>query len=231
MTSPNESLPELEWRDPPAPGAEVSAAIRKACTRDLDKGRGLSAMQRSLLSVVVSGGVVAALVGLFLPKARDSETLRATLLAAAGWGVVHLAVLLAGLARPPGKRGSRELRWAIALGLPLVFFGYLALAAHSTLPFARFLQEDTHAPTCGLFTMMFGAAAAGGTLLVWRRTDPLTPGLSGALAGLCGGLAAAAGIGVACPSQEAWHLWLAHGSTVVIFVAVGWVVGRKWLTP
>ena len=42
--------------------------------------------QRSVLSVVVSGGVVAALIGLFLPKARDSETLRATLLAAAGWG-------------------------------------------------------------------------------------------------------------------------------------------------
>ena len=231
MTSHEEPLPELEWSDPAPPSAKVSASIQQACSRDLEKGRGLLAWQRALLSVVVSGAVVAALIALGLMQKQEAATLRAALLGAAGWGVVHLAVLLAGLARPPGRRGSRELRWALALGLPLVFFVYLALSAHSTLPLSRFLLEDTHAPTCGLFTLMFGAAAAGGTLLVWRRTDPLTPGLSVALAGLCGGLAAAAGIGVACPSHEAWHLWLAHGSTVLAFVVVGWAVGRKWLAP
>lgn len=231
MTSHDEPLPDLEWSEPAPPRASVSAAIKQTAGRDLDKGRGLVAWQRALLSVVVSGGVVGALIALGLVQKQEAATLRATILGAAGWGVVHLAVLLAGLARPPGKRGSRELRWGVALGLPLVFFVYLALSAHTTLPLSRFLQEDTHAPTCGLFTLMFGAAAAGGTLLVWRRTDPLTPGLSGALAGLCGGLAAAAGIGVACPSHEAWHLWLAHGTTVLVFVGVGWFVGRKWLAP
>lgn len=231
MTTRDEPLPELEWRDPPPPGAEVSAAIRQASVRDLEQGRGLLAWQRAVLSVVVSGGVVAALIALGLAQKPDAETLRAALLGVAGWGIVHTGVLLAGLARPPGRRGSRELRWAIALGLPLVFFGYLALSAHDTLPLSRFIREDAHAPVCALFTLLCGAATAGGTLLAWRRTDPLTPGLSGALAGLCGGLAAAVGIGVACPSHEAWHLWLAHGTAVLVFVVVGWAVGRKWLAP
>lgn len=231
MTSREEPLPELEWRDPPAPRAEVSAAIKATCSRDLDKGRGLRVWQRALLSVLASGAVVAALLALGLARDPNDSALRPALFGAAGWGVVHFAVLVVGLVRPPGKRGSRQARWALALGLPLVFFVYLTLSAHSTLPFDRFLHEDSHAPTCGLFTLLFGAAAAGGTLLVWRRTDPLTPGLSGALAGLCGGLAGATGIGMACPTHEAWHLWLAHGTTVLVFVAVGWLVGRKWLTP
>lgn len=231
MTSRETPLPDLDWRDPPAPRAEVSAAIKQACTRDLDKTRGLGAWQRAMLSVLASGAVVAAMFALGLAQDSRDHAFQSALFAAAGWGVVHLAVLVVGLVRPPGRRGSRELRWAMALGLPLAFLVFLALSAETRAPFADFLRQDTHAPTCGLFTLLFGAAAAGGTLLAWRRTDPLTPGLSGALAGLCGGLAGATGIGMACPSQEAWHLWLAHGSTVVVFVLVGWLAGRKWLTP
>jgi hypothetical protein len=184
-----------------------------------------------MLSLLASGVVIAAMFALALSRDAHDPALRTALFGAAGWGIVHLAVLVVGLVRPPGKRGSRELRWAIALGLPLVFFVYLTFSAHSTLPFAQFLREDTHASTCGLFTLLFGAAAAGGTLLAWRRTDPLTPGLSGALAGLLGGLAGATGIGMACPSHEAWHLWLAHGTTVLVFVVAGWAIGRKWLAP
>ncbi|MBE7484421.1 MAG: DUF1109 family protein [Polyangiaceae bacterium] len=231
MTAPDESFPDLEWRDAPAPRAEVSAAIKQTCTKELDKARGLGAWQRAMLSVLASGVVVAALLAMGLAQDDHDGALRTAMFGAAGWGIVHLAVLVVGLVRPPGKRGSRELRWALALGLPLAFFAYLTLSASSTLPFDRFVREDTHAPVCGLFTLLFGAAAAGSTLLVWRRTDPLTPGLSGALAGLCGGLAGAAGIGMACPTHEAWHLWLAHGTTVLVFVAAGWAVGRKWLAP
>jgi len=230
-SSRDELLPDLPWRDAPVPSAEVSRAIQQTCTRDLAKAKGLAAWQRAMLSVLASGVVVAALFAMGLAQDRHDAALRTAFFGAAGWGVVHLAVLVVGLARPPGKRGSRELRWALALGLPLAFFAWLALSASSVLPFGRFVAEDTHAPVCGLFTLVFGAAAAGGTLLAWRRTDPLTPGLSGALAGLCGGLAGATGIGVACPTHEAWHLWLAHGSTVVVFVLAGWLLGRKWLAP
>ena len=54
MNSPHESLPELQWRDPPAPGAEVSAAIRKTCTQDLNKGRGLAAVSYTHLTLPTS---------------------------------------------------------------------------------------------------------------------------------------------------------------------------------
>jgi hypothetical protein len=96
----------------------------------------------------------------------------------------------------------------------------------------QFMHEGAgHAGLCGTFALIVGAIASGGTLYVWRRTDPLTPGLSGALAGLLGGIAAGVGVGIACPSAESWHLWLAHGTTVLVLVIVGAVVGKKWLAP
>jgi hypothetical protein len=231
MTSREDPLPDLEWGELPPPRAEVANAIRTRCTQELDKGRGLRAWQRAALSVFASGAVVAVMLSLGASQERHEGALRLALLGAAGWGIVHFAVLFVGLVRPPGRRWSRGLRWALALGLPLAFYGFLTLSAETALPLSRFLAEDGHAPTCGLFTLLFGGAAAGVTLLAWRRTDPLSPGLSGALAGLCGGLAGATGIGLTCPSHEAWHLWLAHGSTVLVFVLVGWLVGRRWLAP
>lgn len=228
----DDSLPDLPWREEPVPAPELSAAIRKTCTRDLDCKRGATAARRAAISVLVSGTIVGGLVLLGLRHGVESEPMKWALAGAAAWGIVHAAILFLGLARPPGRRGSRALRLGVAVALPILFFAYLAVAASNTLPFGQFLHEGVgHTSSCGLFSLLFGAVAAVGTLLVWRRTDPLTPGLSGALAGLCGGLASAVGIGVACPSHEGWHLWLAHGTTLVVFVLVGWVVGRKWLAP
>jgi hypothetical protein len=226
-------LENLEWPEPPAPGSEVSLAIRKTCTRDLACAKGLKVTHRLLLSVAVSGGIVALLVALGLRHPNtDGGALRVALIGAAGWGVVHAAVLFFGLARPPGRRGARGLRIALAIGLPILFFAYLAVAATTRLPVDRFVHEGLgRAGSCGIFSLLFGTVAAGGTLLLWRRTDPLTPGLSGAIAGLLGGLSSAVGIGVACPTHEGWHLWVTHGMTVVLFVFVGWVVGRRWLAP
>jgi hypothetical protein len=137
-----------------------------------------------------------------------------------------------GLVRPPGKRGSRVLRLALAISIPIAFVAYLALAASSSLPLGRFLHEGVgHTVACGVHALLFGALVAGGTLFLWRGTDPLTPGLSGAIAGLLGGLAGAVGIGVSCPSGESWHLWLAHGSAVLLFVGLGFWAGRRWLAP
>jgi hypothetical protein len=227
-----EPLSDLPWPEPPSPAPEVSAAIRKTCTRGLDHRRGLTGTQRALLSLLVSGGVVAVLVMVAIRRHAPDDVVRFALIGALGWGLVHAAVLSVTLARPPGRRGSRALRIGFAVGLPLLFFGYLALAATSRLTIGQFLHEGLgRAGECSFYSLLFGAIAAGGTLLLWRRTDPLTPGLSGALAGLLGGLASAVGIGVACPTHEGWHLWLVHGMTVVLFVLVGWVVGRRWLAP
>jgi hypothetical protein len=233
MSSPEDDpLAELPWREEPAPKPETTAAIHATCTRGLECRRGASARRRALVSILLSGTIVGGLVLLGLRHGTVDEPLKWALVGAAVWGVVHALVLFFGLARPPGRRGSRGLRIGVAVALPILFFAYLAAAASNTLAFGQFLHQGVaHTSSCGLFSLLFGAVAAGGTLMAWRRTDPLTPGLSGALAGLCGGLASAVGIGVACPSHEGWHLWLAHGTTLVVFVFAGWVIGRKWLAP
>ena len=214
------------------PTPELSAAIRRTCTGDLECKRGASARKRAAISIGISGTMAGALVVLGLRHGVVDGPLAWALAGAVIWGLVHAAVLFFGLVRPPGRRGSRTFRVALAVALPLLFFGYLALAASNTLSFGQFLDQGVaHASTCGAFSLLLGAVAAAGTLHAWRRTDPLTPGLTGALAGLLGGLTSAVGVGVACPSHEGWHLWLAHGTTVLVFVVVGWAVGRKWLAP
>ncbi|HEY4160205.1 MAG TPA: NrsF family protein, partial [Polyangiaceae bacterium] len=82
-----------------------------------------------------------------------------------------------------------------------------------------------------LVSLFFGATVSAGVLLAFRGTDPLTPRLSGALAGLVGGLGGALAMGIACPSHEAWHLWFAHGLVVVVLGLFGFVVGRRILAP
>jgi hypothetical protein len=78
---------------------------------------------------------------------------------------------------------------------------------------------------------MLGAIVSGGVLFLWRGTDPLTPTVSGALAGLTGGLGSALALGVACPSHEAWHVGVSHGLVVVAMVGFGALVGRRLLSP
>lgn len=235
MTTPGrDPLSELPWPgDPDPPRPEVTRAIHEACTKNLRCKRSLSAGRRLLLSLGLSALVVGLLVYLSYGEQRPEGALRAALLGAAGWGIVQAAVLFVGLARPPGKRASRRARLLIAVTVPIAFLTYLAFEGTRWLPLGTFVHTNAagHAVACGLHALLFGAIVSGGTLLIWRRTDPLSPGLSGALAGLVGGLAGAVAIGVACPSGETWHLWVGHGLTVVALVLFGWAAGRRLLSP
>lgn len=223
---------DLPWPESPAPSPELTAAIRKRCTTDLEPKRGLSANQRALISVLVSGAVVGILLALRFKRGGMDEPLQLALIGAVLWGGVHAAILFFGLVRPPGRRGSRTARIAVAVALPLIFFAWLALAATDTLPLGHFIHQGVGRMThCSAFALLFGGLATVGTLLAWRRTDPVTPELSGALVGLCGGLASSVGMGIACPTHEGWHLWFAHGLTLVLFVVGGWALGRRWMRP
>lgn len=226
-------LGELPWPGEPAPPAEVTRAIHDECTRDLCCKQGLSPGRRLLMTLVMSTFVVGLLVYLTYGRQRPEGALRAALLGAAGWGIVQAFVLFVGFARPPGKRVSRRVRLLIAVTVPIAFLAYLALEGTRWLPLGTFVHTAAadKAMHCGLHALLFGAIIAGGTLLIWRRTDPLSPGLSGALAGLVGGLAGAVAIGVACPSGETWHLWVGHGLTVVALIFFGWAAGRRLLAP
>ncbi len=233
-THEQDPLAELPWPgEPSPPRPEVTRAIHDECTKNLECKHSLSAGRRLLLSLIMSAFVVGLLAYLTYGRARPEGAFRAALLGAAGWGIVQTFVLFVGLARPPGRRISRRGRLLIAVMVPIAFLVYLTLEGTGWLPLGTFLH--THAADsavkCGLHAFLFGAIVSGGTLLIWRRTDPVSPGLSGALAGLVGGLAGAVAIGVACPASETWHLWVGHGLTVVALVFFGWAAGRRLLSP
>jgi hypothetical protein len=228
----HDRLSDFSFKEPPAPRAEISRAIRDACTHELAPAVGLTVSQRVLATGGIFLGVVAILAALSSAHERlDQAPVRAALLGVIGWGVVMLGVLLVGLVRPPGRRWARAARISLAVSLPLVFFGYL-LATTEHRPLADFMQSGTtHALQCGFGAALAGSVASLGILWVWRGTDPLSPRVSGALAGLIGGTASAVAIGVSCPSHEVWHLSLSHGTMVVGFALVGALAGRRWLAP
>jgi len=229
---PPDPLAELPWPKPAAPRAEISATIRRSCTEDLEAKRGLTASQRLLASMALSLGVFALLAWLGRDRSPDG-TLRAAVIGAAGWGIVQAAVLWAGLWRPPGKRGAPHLRLVLAVLLPIAFLFYVGYAAPEWVSFGEFSQgaSASHAVACGFVGLLFSTVLSGGVLLLWRGTDPLTPGLTGALVGLVGGLGGGLAIGVACPSHEGWHACFSHGLGVLAFVGLGWAVGRRLLSP
>lgn len=223
---------DLPWPKPAEPSAETSQSICKNCTQDLKPKRGLSGHQRLLLSVALSLGVFALFAWLTRGNTRVSGTFRSALLGAVGWGIVQAAVLWVGVVRPPGRRASARVRLVLAVVVPVFFIAYVAYAAPHWMSFGEFSNAHAaHAAGCSFVGMLFSAVVSGGVLLLWRGTDPLSPGLTGALVGLVGGVGGGLTIGVSCASQEGWHACFAHGLGVLAFAAFGWAAGRRLLPP
>ena len=229
MSAEMDPFDSLEFRRDVQPGDAVSARIRHACTTNLTPARCVSPKNRLLVTALVALAGLSALIATGLHDNHDlgSESARYGTL---GWVCVLFSVLGLGVARPPGKRVRWQARMLVALLVPLSFLVYLALGASETLPVDRALGNEGTVG-CGLFTLLTSAVVSLGIMLPWRRTDPVSPGLTGALLGLGGGLVAAIAIGVVCPCREGWHLWLAHGASLVTVVLIGAWVGRRWLAP
>jgi hypothetical protein len=164
---------------------------------------------------------------------RPSAVLRTAVLGAMGWLGAQALLIFVTLARPPGKRGSRALRLSILFGVPILFIGYLGLVSTEHFSFAKFAQGSPagHALGCGLVALFFGALIAGGALVAWRRTDPYSPGISGAMIGMIAGLASGSGMSIACSSHEALHSCVAHGAIVFALALAGFGLGRRLLAP
>ena len=216
-----------------APSDECSKAIRGACTKGLCKERGVSAMTRGLLTLGLCAIVLLYYFWYAVDDHRPSGIVRTGVFGAIGWLGAQAALVFGTLARPPGKRGSRGVRIALLAIVPLAFVGYLLLVSNEQFAFAKFAQgyPAGHAIGCGLVALFFGALVAGGAMIAWRRTDPYTPGISGALIGMVGGLASGAGMSLACPSHEAFHSCFAHGMVVFALALLGFGFGRRMLAP
>jgi hypothetical protein len=150
------------------------------------------------------------------------------------WGIVQASVIFVGFGNSPGRRVHRALRWGMVFAVAAAFFLHVTLASDSTLPLGTFLgdaQAIRHTVVCGVHALIFGVLAIAALFVVWRRSDPFSPRLSGAVSGLAGGLVGAVALDMTCPHMEAWHLWLGHGLTLVMLVTLGWYAGRRWLAP
>jgi hypothetical protein len=227
-------LADLPWPGATvAPSQECSQAIRGVCTKELCKQRGLSATTRGLVTLGLSVLLFAYYAWYALSEHEPSTVMRTAFYGAIGWLGAQAVLVFAMLARPPGKRGSRSLRLGLLVAVPLVFTGYLMLLSTEQFTLARFVEGHTggHALGCAGVALVMGALVAGGALFAWRRTDPYTPGISGALIGVVAGLASGSGMSVACGSHEALHACFAHGLIVFVLAAAGFGLGRRLLAP
>ena len=231
MSLPSTEPPPLPARAPLVPSAAVSAAILQRCGSELQPCRGASTGFRLVSSILVSGGVVLALLGVgWLGHLSAHSRLRVAV-TALSWGMVQGLVLVVGFLRPPGRRLARFWRWSlIAAVCPLVllqpFFvsegeGVWRGSGASGLAAAR----------CASVSLLCGLGLVGAMFYIWRRTDPLSPMLSGALLGMSGGLAGAVANTFRCPDHGLVHLLLGHASVVVVATGIGAIAGRRWLVP
>ncbi len=66
---------------------------------------------------------------------------------------------------------------------------------------------------------------------VWRKTDPWTPRLSGALIGACAGIIASTSVGIVCAAGHGGHVLVGHWLVVPLLAIAGFAVSRRVLAP
>jgi hypothetical protein len=202
---------------------------------ELQQGLALGAPSGRGLSRGARLGVSAAVLGAALLLATAP---------AVGWGVPRLlgaallvGAVVGGLLLPASVPGARRaglgVRRALVAGLSLLTLAVLGALAPGFEPLGDFTAHGgpDHALACAYHTLLTGLAAGGALLLLWRRTDPFTPALSGALLGGTGGVVGTLSACLACPTDEGWHLMLGHGLAVSALALLGAAAGRRWLAP
>lgn len=215
------SLPPLAV-DPPA---DVTARIRANVERSLCPVRGRSLLARRVFGF---GAMIATLgvIYFILPEAaHQSGHARDVFLT----GVAFLA---AGSLWSLGRTGSAGVsigaRAAFASAPPVVF---LLIAVLSTTVFPQASGVARTGLGCFKNGVVIALVPMAILLFLWRRSDPFAPRLTGALVGGWAGLAGAVALAMACPSQSALHVLVAHGAAVAAGALAGALVGRRLLAP
>lgn len=212
----------------PSPREAVLDSIRAELRKDNDKKRSLSRFQRVLLSAAaLAFGVALTSVGAFVKAPRS------TILAAAALSLSVGGLLLAGVVPGEARSLGLSVRKSLIGILTVVTFTALALQAESFVSFSQFAEpESLHRATgCAAHSLMSGVVGATALIFFWRRTDPFSPGLTGSLLGLLGGLVGTTSVNLVCQNSEGFHLTLGHGVGILLLGIFGAFLGRKWLTP
>lgn len=225
MKPPEDPFAGVELRDAP-PSRELGERIVGECTRDLRPAWGLSRPFRWSITLACAALSCAALLAYRL----EGSPLHLSAAVALSWGLGLAAASVFVLLEPPGRRLPESARWAlVALALAL-FFVHVESLSDRVAPLITSLS-GSETWGCALYALMTGGVAVSLVMLPWHRTDPLSPRLTGAFLGLCGGVAAGLAAAAVCPNHEAWHLALGHGLALAATVFAAAWLGRRWLAP
>ncbi len=223
------SAPEPpKMRSDDEPGEALRLAIRASLLKDdppIAKPRSLSAR----VSLVL--GVVALAVGLAAPMVGKKKAYPpfADVVPPVVVAVLVLASSLVGAFSPSlDRRLSARGRHVMAWVLVATWLSYLVIAAH---PIAWRGALEPAALVCWARALLSGGLAGGAAMWLFRRSDPWSPGLTGALIGASVGCVGAAAVGLGCPGAELGHLLVGHGLIVPLLMVAGFFVGRRALKP
>jgi hypothetical protein len=78
-----------------------------------------------------------------------------------------------------------------------------------------------------------GAGMLGGAafMWVWRKSDPWSPRVSGALIGACAGIIASAHVGIVCAGGHGGHVLVGHWLVVPLLAIAGFAIAPRVLAP
>lgn len=174
---------------------------------------------------------LALFVGLMLTSIGGLKQAPTTLIVTGAALSLGLSALFSsGFMPRAGRTASRPLRRVLLLLTTIGTLVGLSLLAREFLDISEHLVTRLSV-ACFAHVLLTGALASGLSALMWRRTDPFSPHLTGALLGAFGGLLGVLSVGMTCPSTEGWHLLFGHGLSVSTLAALGAFFGPRILSP
>lgn len=203
----------------PAPSAELRAAMGASPTRDRRRAWRLGALLIAIVYEVVAVGAY----GL----RPDVSTLPAWQLAV-GFLVPAVAASLAlGAAVGSGRRGLGEtpgrLR-AFTLGAAVLF----GVAMWLALPHVGDSAFWPHALGCMITTAVLGAVPVAFAAWVMRRSVVAAAAWHMAAMGVACGALAASAIALVCANEDASHVLVGHGTSMLVFGVLGAIAGTRF---
>jgi hypothetical protein len=230
MTGPDDALDSLPPLPiPEGPSAATSDAIRKAVHDDMCpvKRRSLGHRMFFVLAAGLATGVLVVVsfggFGLTGVSRHVAATIVCSLLA----GLAALA--LGGSFTPRIQALPPKSTRMLLLATLVVTWSLYLVAGVADQALATALSASSVG--CGLRSTLAGAIGAAAFLWIWRKTDPWTPRLSGALIGACAGAIASAGVGIPCPPAHGGHMVVGHWLAVPVLALLGALVAPRVLSP
>jgi hypothetical protein len=124
----------------------------------------------------------------------------------------------------------------VALATPLALFGWKA-AASAAVPGMMVPWPDRPGLRCLAVALECGIAPLAAFLVIWSRTQPANPRLTGVALGVAAGAVSWLLVDLWCPVGHAGHLLVGHVLPVVLLAGGGaaasglLAVSRRWSEP